>query len=37
MLFNNAGSIPELIAKANNGKIIVVDIKLFERIKESAR
>ena len=37
MLFNNAGRIPKLIAKVNNGKTIVSDIELFEKIKELAR
>ena len=37
MLFNNEGCIPKLIAKVNNGKTIVSDIELFEKIKEFAR
>ena len=37
MLFNNEGRIPELIAKVNNGKTIVSNIELFEKIKKLAR
>ena len=37
ILFNNEGRIPELIAKVNNGKTIVSNIELFEKIKKLAR
>jgi len=37
MLFNNAGSIPALIAKTKNGQIVVIDKELFARIKILAR
>ena len=33
MLFNNAGSIPALIAKTKNGQILVGSQELFEKIK----
>lgn len=35
LLFNNAESLPILVAKRKNGQILVVDEKLFARIKES--
>lgn len=37
MLFNNAGSTPALVAKRKNGQMVVVDEKLFEKIKELTR
>lgn len=33
MLFNNEGHIPVLIAKRNNGKMLIINDRLFERIK----
>ncbi|UCB57043.1 MAG: zeta toxin family protein [Candidatus Omnitrophota bacterium] len=37
MLFNNAGSIPALIAKTKNGQIIITDQQLFEQIEALMR
>jgi len=37
MLFDNAGSVPKLIAKTKNGHIIVSNQELFEKIKLLAR
>ena len=37
MLFNNAGSIPTLIAKTNNGQVYVIDQELFEKVKSLVR
>ena len=37
MFFNNDGSIPDLIAKGENGRVSVIDKKLFEGIKKSVR
>lgn len=36
MLFNNAGRIPALIAKAKNGQIFVINHELFDAIKALA-
>ena len=37
MLFDNAGSVPKVIAKTRNGQVTVIDQELFEIIKLSAR
>jgi predicted ABC-type ATPase len=37
MLFNNAGSIPTLIAKTKNGQILITAQQLFDQIKGLAR
>lgn len=37
MFFNNAGSVPALIAKRKNGQAEVIDKKLFQRIKGNVR
>ena len=37
MLFNNAGSIPKLVAKTKNGQILIVDQQLFGQIRAFSR
>jgi len=37
MLFDNAGSIPALIAKTKKGQILIINQKLFKKIEELTR